>query len=83
MIKLIKDRIAIAMVSKGKKRQNYLSGMEMKHIDTSSKGFNDSSYFAGLSPDGISFVSRLAFRVDKPNENWLKIFFSLRGCVGL
>jgi hypothetical protein len=82
MKQLLKDRIAISMISKGKKRQNYLTGMEIKHVDTSRKGFNDSSYFAGLSPDGISFVSRLAFRVDKPNENWLKIFFPGEGVWG-
>lgn len=82
MKQFIKDRVAISMISRGKKRQNYLNDMEVKHCDTSRKGFNDSSYFAGISLDGISFVSRLAFRVDKPNENWLKIFFPGEGVWG-
>ncbi|HEY9113047.1 MAG TPA: hypothetical protein VIN10_00015 [Bacteroidales bacterium] len=82
MLQVLKDRIAISMVSKGKKRLNILSEMELKHSNDSIKGFNDSSYFAGLSSDGISFVSRLAFRVDKPNENWLKIFIPGEGVWG-
>lgn len=82
MKQFVKESIAISMVGKGKKRQNYLKDMETKHSDDSRMGFNDSSYFAGLSSDGISFVSRLAFRVDKPNENWLKIFIPGEGVWG-
>jgi hypothetical protein len=70
------------LVNSGKKRQNYLNDMEIKHSEPWRKGFNDSSYFAGISADGISFVSRLAFRVDKPNENWLKVFIPGEGVWG-
>jgi hypothetical protein len=82
MKQYIKESLAVSMVSKGKKRQNLLKDMETKHSDASRMGFNDSSYFAGLSSDGISFVSRLAFRVDKSNENWLKIYIPGEGVWG-
>jgi len=82
MKQFLKEQIAINMVGKGKKRQNILRDMELKHSIPSLKSFNDSSYFAGLSAEGISFVSRMAFRVDRPNENWLKIFIPGEGVWG-
>ena len=73
MLQRMKEILAIQMVKRGKKRYFSMEEMEVKHVDPSRKGFNDSSYFAGISRSGFSFVTRLAFRVDKPNENWLML----------
>lgn len=65
--------LANYMVKHKKKRTISLSNLETKHTEPHTLDYNDSSYFAGLSRDGFSLVTRQSFRTDKPNENWLKV----------
>ncbi len=69
----IKNILATALINRGKKRRIPVEELEMRHHRNDVPGFNDSSYFAGLSPDGFSFVTRQSFRTGKPDENWLKV----------
>ena len=78
----IKNWLATKMVAKGKNRQFTNQELEIKHVNNSIKSFNDSSYFAGISKEGITFVTRQAFRVDKPNENWMMVHIPGEGVFG-
>ena len=78
----IKDWLALKMVTRGKKRTFSYDELEVKHVDPPIKAFNDSSYFAGISKEGVTFVTRQAFRVDKPNENWMMIHIPGEGVFG-
>jgi len=82
MFQFIKEFIAIRMTQKGKKRNLPIEELEQKHAEPERKSFNDSSYFGGFSRDGFSIVTRQSFRVDKPNENWLKIHTPNNGVWG-
>jgi len=78
----VKNWLAYKMVARGKKRDFTPEELEVKHIDKSIKSFNDSSYFAGISKEGFSFVTRQSFRVDKPNENWMMVHIPGEGVFG-
>jgi hypothetical protein len=82
MKELIKRSIAIYKIKRKKRRDFTESELEKKHVDKSIKYFNDSSYFAGISKEGFSFVTRQSFRVDKPNENWMMIAIPGEGIWG-
>lgn len=82
MKQLLKNILAVYMTKRGKKREFTYEDLEVKHIDKSKKGFNDSSYFAGISKEGFSFVTRQSFRVDKHNENWMMISVPGEGVWG-
>lgn len=69
----IKNILATAAIARGKRRRTPVEELELRHRNDNVTGFNDSSYFAGISPDGFSFVTRQSFRTGKPNENWLKV----------
>lgn len=73
MIQSFKNLLATAMVARGKQRKLPVEALEVRHQNTDVPGFNDSSYFAGISNRGFSFVSRQSFREGRPNENWLKV----------
>ena len=70
------------MVSRGKSREISIADLELKQVKKEVKSFNDSSYFAGISDNGFSFVTRQSFRVDKPNENWMMIHIPGEGVFG-
>lgn len=78
----IKSWLATKMVSRGKSRRFTEEELEVKHVDKSIKSFNDSSYYAGISKEGFTFVTRQAFRVDKPNENWMMVHIPGEGVFG-
>ncbi len=78
----IKEYLASRIVRKGKNRKMSLEYLELKHVEPGQRSFNDSSYFGGFSRDGFSIVMRQSFRVDKPNENWLKIHIPGEGVWG-
>jgi hypothetical protein len=82
MRQLFKNILAVYMTKRGKKREFTYEELEVKHVDTSKKAFNDSSYFAGISEEGFAFVTRQAFRVDKPNENWMMLSVPGEGVWG-
>lgn len=82
MKQTIKDVLAVYMTKRGKSREFTNEELEVKHVDKSKKSFNDSSYFAGISKDGFTFVTRQAFRVDKPNENWMMLSVPGEGVWG-
>ena len=79
---LLKKILAVYMVRRGKKREFTPEQLEVKHVDKSKKSFNDSSYFAGISKEGYTFVTRQGFRVDKPNENWMMVSIPGEGVWG-
>ncbi|MCK5807382.1 hypothetical protein KAH37_00205 [bacterium] len=70
---ILKRFLANQMVKHKKKRAISLSILETKQSDSEVLDYNDSSYFAGLSRDGFSFVTRQSFRTNRSNENWLKV----------
>jgi len=78
----IKDKLALKMVRAGKQRDFSINELERKHLNPDVLNFNDSSYFAGVSSDGFVVITRLAFRADKPNENWFKIYIPGEGIWG-
>ncbi len=69
----IKNILATALITRGKGRHIPVEVLETRHQREGIPGFNDSSYFAGLSEQGFSFVARQSFRTDRPHENWLKV----------
>ena len=79
---LLKKILAVYMVRRGKNRDFTPEQLEVKHVEKSIKSFNDSSYFAGISKEGYSFVTRQSFRVDKPNENWMMVSIPGEGVWG-
>ncbi len=82
MKQILKSILAVYMTKRKKKREFTLKELESKHTETGKKSFNDSSYFAGISKEGFTFVTRLSFRSDKPNENWMKVNIPGEGVWG-
>jgi len=82
MIHSIKKWIAIKMVGRSKQRSLSIDQLEVKHLNIGIKSFNDSSYFAGISKEGFSFVTRQSFRNDKHNENWMMVHIPEEGVFG-
>lgn len=82
MKQILKKILAVYMTKRGKKRNFSYNELEVKHVEPGKKSFNDSSYFAGISKEGFAFVTRQAFRVDKPNENWLMVSIPGEGVWG-
>ena len=82
MKQFLKDVLAVYMTKRGKKRDFSNEELEVKHVEPKRKSFNDSSYFAGISKEGFSFVTRQSFRVDKPNENWMMVSIPGEGVWG-
>ncbi|NOX87135.1 MAG: hypothetical protein GXO86_14455 [Chlorobi bacterium] len=82
MKQLLKTILAVYMTKRKKKREFTTEELESKHINPGQKSFNDSSYFAGISKEGFTFVTRLSFRSDKPNENWMKVAIPGEGVWG-
>jgi hypothetical protein len=78
----LKKIFSVYMVRRGKKREFKPEQLEIKHVEKSKRSFNDSSYFAGISSEGYAFVTRQAFRVDKPNENWMMVSIPGEGVWG-
>ncbi len=82
MKSFLKRFIALRMVRSHKSRENAIDELEKRHFNKYHSNYNDSIYFAGLNKDGFSFVSRMAFRNGKHNENWLKISIPGEGVWG-
>jgi len=78
----LKKILALKMITHRKSRIIPIEELEQKHTDPNTFAYNDSSYFAGVSRDGFSFVTRQAFRTGKHNENWLKIHIPGEGVWG-
>ncbi len=70
------------MVRNHMTRNNDITELERRHFSTRQSHFNDSIYFAGITRDGFSLVTRMAFRPNKPNENWLKVAIPGEGVWG-
>ena len=82
MKKILKRFIALRMARSYLNREKTITELERKHFNKSNPGFSDSLYFAGLTTKGFSLVTRMAFRNDKPDENWLKISIPGEGVWG-
>ncbi len=82
MKNFLKKFIALRMTRSHKKSENPIIFLEQKHFDAANGDFNDSIYFAGVSKNDFSFVTRMAFRSGKNNENWFKIFIPGEGVWG-
>ncbi len=78
----LKSFLALKMITHRKGRDLPVEVLESKHTDPDTFAYNDSSYFAGVSRDGFTFVTRQAFRTGKHNENWLKIHIPGEGVWG-
>jgi len=82
MKEAVKYFLARKMVGRKRARSLPLSDLETLHLQPEVPGYNDSIYFSGWQNDGLSFVTRQAFRSDKHNENWLKIHIPGEGVWG-
>jgi len=82
MKKMVKYFLARKMVGRKRSRSLPLTDLEKLHLQPEVSGYNDSIYFSGWQNDGLSFVTRQAFRSDKENENWLKIHIPGEGVWG-
>jgi len=82
MKNFLKRFIALRMTRKRKETRNPITFLERRHYDKNQSDFTDGIYFAGVSNDDFSFVTRLGFRNGKPNENWLKVFVPGEGVWG-
>ena len=82
MKQALKQFLARQMIKHRKNRRDSVSELERLHTQQKTPGYNDSIYFSGWQTDGLSFVTRQAFRSDKPNENWLKIHIPGEGTWG-
>ncbi len=82
MKQILKSILAVYMTKRKKKREFTLEELESKHSELGRRSFNDSSYFAGISKEGFTFVTRMSFRSDKPNENWMKVNIPGEGVWG-
>ncbi len=82
MKQAIKYFLARKMVGRKRSRSLPVTNLEKLHLQPEVQGFNDSIYFSGWQSDGLSFVTRQAFRSDKHNENWLKIHIPGEGVWG-
>jgi len=78
---IIKNFLATKMVARGKNRAFSYDELEVKH-SKEIKSFNDSSYFAGISKEGYTIVTRQAFRIDKHDENWMMVHIPGEGVFG-
>ena len=78
----LKKFMAHKMITHRKSRVIPIEELEQKHTDPDTFAYNDSSYFAGVSREGFTFVTRQAFRTGKHNENWLKIHVPGEGVWG-
>ena len=82
MKQALKLFLARKMVKQRKGREHSAKELERLHTHPGLPGFNDSIYFAGWEQEGFAFVTRQAFRSDKPHENWFKIFIPGEGVWG-
>ncbi len=82
MKKVLKRFIALRIARGYYKREKTLVDLESRHNEASRPGYTDAVYFAGLSENGFSLVTRMAFRNDKPDENWFKISIPGEGVWG-
>ncbi len=78
----LKNFLIYQKIKNKKSREFSLTELEKKHRTENVRSFNDSSYFAGISKEGYTFVTRQAFRVDKYNENWMMVHIPGEGVFG-
>jgi len=82
MKQFLKNFRALRLVKSGSSKTLTLEELESRHKETTISHFNDSIYFAGISEEGMTFVTRMSFRNKKLNENWLKIHIPGEGVWG-
>ena len=70
------------MVKSGRKKAVAVETLELKHNEPTVINYSDSIYFAGISDEGMTFVTRMSFRNKKLNENWLKVHIPGEGIWG-
>lgn len=81
---MLKHYIARLMVKRTKGRRFAVDYLEQKHVDQSQPYPNDSSYFYGGDKAGNAFITRMAFRAPKrQNEYWFDFFLKDHGYFGL
>ena len=68
MKQFLKNFGALRFVKNGNNKKFTVEELESKHEETSITHYNDSIYFAGISEEGMSFVTRMSFRNKKLNE---------------
>lgn len=79
---MIKQWLAKVMIRQANSQVFPIEELEQRHIENGTPDFNNSIYFAGVNPNGISLVTRMGFRTDKADENWLKICIPGEGTIG-
>jgi len=73
MKQTLKHILAVYKVKRSRRRLIDFSELEFKQAGKHCPSSNDSLFFAGISKEGFTFVSRMAFRSDHKNENWLAV----------
>jgi len=82
MKQFFKNFSALRFVKNGNNKTITVEEFESKHKEAGIAHYNDSIYFAGISDEGMTFVTRMSFRNKKLNENWLKIHIPGEGIWG-
>jgi len=82
MKQFLKNFRALRLVKSGKNKLLTVEEMESRHNDPTIAHYSDSIYFAGVSEEGMTFVTRMSFRNKRLNENWLKIHIPGEGIWG-
>jgi hypothetical protein len=81
---MLKKLIARQMVKRTKSRLYPVDYLEQKHVDQEQPYPNDSSYFYGGDKQGNAFITRMAFREPKrDNEFWFDFYLKDLGYFGL
>jgi hypothetical protein len=73
MKQTLKDILAVYKVKQSRRRNIDYRESEYKFVNKRLPLFSDSIFFAGFSKEGLSIVSRQAFRSDNKHENWLAV----------
>ena len=82
MKQFLKNFRALRLVKSGKNKKLTIEELESKQAKPTIAHYTDSIYFAGISEEGITFVTRMSFRNKKLNGNWLKIHIPGEGVWG-
>jgi len=79
MKQTLKHILAVYKVKRNRRRLIDFSELEFKQAGKHRPSSNDSLFFAGISKEGFTFVTRMAFRSDHKNENWLAVSIPSKG----
>jgi len=73
MKQTLKHILAVYKVKRSRHRAKSHNNQEVKYINKHFPAYSDDLFFVGISKEGFAFMTRLAFRANNKNENWLAL----------